>query len=53
MKAKFTIDGTSYEFKDITFRNYKELTQIVNMPEKGSEYKLVELLTDCPKDVLM
>ena len=53
MKAKFTIDGTSYEFKEITFRNYKELTQIVNMPEKGSEYKLVSLLTDCPVEVLM
>jgi hypothetical protein len=53
MKAKFTIDKTTYEFKEITFRNYIELSKLVNFPDKGSEYKLVELLTDCPVDTLM
>ena len=52
MKAKFTIDKTDYVFKEITFRNYMELTKIVNMADKGSEYKLVELLTDCPEETL-
>jgi hypothetical protein len=52
MKAKFKIGDENYEFKEITLKKYYELRELLNNPIKGSEYQLVELMTDCPVSVL-
>ena len=52
-KATFKIKGVEYEFKDITLKSYYELQNILINPEKGSEYKIVSLITDCPVEQLL
>jgi len=48
MKALFKINGTEYEFKDITLRTYYNIKEILQDPKKGSEFEIVSVMTGCP-----
>jgi len=48
MQAKFRIGKTTYQFKEINLKSYYRLQDILNSPKKGSEYEIVEAVTDCP-----
>lgn len=52
-KAQFRVGGETYEFKEISIRKFYELQDLVKVQEQGTEYKIVECLTDCPVDVLL
>ena len=47
-KAAFKINGIEYVFQDITLRTYYTLKKILETPDKGSEFKIVEVITGCP-----
>jgi hypothetical protein len=48
MQAKFRIGKETYHFKEIDLKSYYRLHDILNSPKKGSEYDIVEAVTDCP-----
>ena len=48
IKAAFKINGNEYAFKDITLRTYYTLKKILENPDKGSEFEIVEVMTGCP-----
>jgi hypothetical protein len=48
MQAKFRIGKTTYQFKEIDLKTYYKLQEILNSPKKGTEYEIVEAVTDCP-----
>lgn len=48
MTAKFRIGKKDYQFKEIDLKTYYRLQEIVNSPTKGTEYEIVEAVTDCP-----
>ena len=52
-KAKFKIGTKTYEFKEITLKDYYEIQDLLASPEeKVTDFKLVEILTQCPVDEL-
>lgn len=48
MTAKFRIGKETYQFKEIDLKAYYRLHDILNSPKNGSEYEIVEAVTDCP-----
>lgn len=48
MTAKFRIGKETYHFKEISLKSFYRLHDILNSPKKGSEYEIVEAVTDCP-----
>jgi len=52
MKPKFTIDNVEYEFKEIGLKTFLELQKLVLEESKTNQFKIVELLTNCPVDIL-
>jgi len=51
-KPSFKFNRTTYYFSDLTLRKYYELKNILGTEDKDKEFKIVEILTDCPVDVL-
>ncbi len=50
-EAKFKINEKEYKFNEITLRTYYQILDLdrVNLTERQLEYKIVNLLTDCPE----
>lgn len=48
MEPTFKINGTKYHFKQINLETYYALQEILADVKKGSEYEIVEAVTDCP-----
>lgn len=49
----FEIGKKTYYFKEVTLRKYYALQDLLNkQQEKGTEFSVVEQLTDCPTDIL-
>jgi len=50
-QAKFKINETQYEFKELTLRTYYEIMDLDRdkLTERQLEYKIVNILTDCPE----
>lgn len=52
MTPNFEIKGQTYYINDITLKTYGELKNILLAPESGDEFKIAEIVTKCPADIL-
>ena len=53
MKPSFKINGVSYEFKEVTLRDYYSIKEILGEPDtKAAEFRIAETMTGCPVDQL-
>ena len=52
-KPSFKINGTSYEFKEVTLKDYYIIKEVLGEPDtKAAEFKIAEIITACPVDQL-
>ena len=52
-KPSFKINGTSYEFKEVTLKDYYTIKEVLGNPDaKAAEFKIAEIITGCPVDQL-
>ena len=52
-KPSFKINGTSYEFKEVTLKDYYTIKEVLGNPDaKAAEFKIAEIITACPVDQL-
>ena len=52
-KPSFKINGTTYEFKEVTLKDYYTIKEVLGNPDaKAAEFKIAEIITGCPVDQL-
>jgi len=51
MEKSFEIKGIKYYIPEISLKMYNDLRLILISPEKGDEFKIVEIVTGCPVDI--
>lgn len=52
-KPSFKINGKTYEFKEVTLRDYQTIKELLAEPDtKEAEFKIAEAMTGCPVDQL-
>ena len=52
MKPSFKIQDQTFFFEDITIRRYYELQAVLATEDKSKEFQIVEVLTNCPTEML-
>lgn len=52
MTPNFEIKGQTYYINDITLKTYGQLKNILMAPDDGDEFKIAEIVTGCPVDIL-
>ena len=51
-KIEFKLGKKDYEVKDVTLQNYKDVLEMLAMPDAETPYEIVEFLSGCPKEDL-